>query len=149
MLRSFFWGLSSIHRSSDRFCPPQWFGEATESPTEPCEVKLCFVGHARAGKTSTLKALADKPFDTQQRRLDLWRPRSTCGAAATCRSRPKDPEKWTTKALKFHNPCRVPNKLKHIFLRVWGSVKLNPSIRHIEAIFLHDIVYSMTRGTSK
>ena len=32
----------------------------------PCKVKLCFVGHARAGKTSTLLALADKPFDTMQ-----------------------------------------------------------------------------------
>jgi GTPase SAR1 family protein len=35
------------------------------------EVKLCFVGHARAGKTSTLLALADKPFDCLQPRLEL------------------------------------------------------------------------------
>ena len=42
-------------------------------PQTPClfgrKVKLCFVGHARAGKTSTLLALADKPFDTQQPHL--------------------------------------------------------------------------------
>ncbi|CAK9061320.1 Hypothetical protein SCF082_LOCUS32141 [Durusdinium trenchii] len=38
-----------------------------EGKQRPGCVKLCFVGHARAGKTSTLKALADKPFDTQQR----------------------------------------------------------------------------------
>ena len=29
-------------------------------------VKLCFVGHARAGKTSTLSALAGRPFDPDQ-----------------------------------------------------------------------------------
>ncbi|CAJ1385843.1 unnamed protein product [Effrenium voratum] len=29
-------------------------------------VKLCFVGHARAGKTSTLRALADRSFDPEQ-----------------------------------------------------------------------------------
>ena len=29
-------------------------------------IKLCFVGHARAGKTSTLMSLAGRPFDPGQ-----------------------------------------------------------------------------------
>ena len=39
----------------------------------PCKVKLCFVGHARAGKTSTLLALADKPFHPMQPFLGVER----------------------------------------------------------------------------
>ena len=41
----------------------------------PCKVKLCFVGHARAGKTSTLLALADKPFHPMQPFLGVERER--------------------------------------------------------------------------
>ena len=61
--------------------------------------------------------------------------------------------------MNFHNLCRVKKNI-YIFLRVWGSVnhllfglggflQLVPSIRHSEAIFLHDLFAQVTGGTSK
>ncbi|CAJ1385590.1 unnamed protein product [Effrenium voratum] len=79
-------------------------------------VKLCFVGHARAGKTSTLLALAERPFDEQQPRVHMvWIPAS---CRTSCWRSPRSLTRWMARP----GACWKGGAFKRCWSAAWPRV---------------------------